>query len=143
MLAIGIEDQRPLWEMKAGSGVGGGGQYKADPTLAPRAPVGDTEKYWAGGIAEAGGKKEGKLVPESGRRIKRSEENPENCHLGRSTLEVTLSVTTEDDSQGSSTRLRWGVKEPGWAKNRHREPQTLEQQGWGGMGWGGVQALGA
>lgn len=55
MLAIGIEDKRPLWEMRAGSGVWSGGQYKADPTRAPRAPLGDREKGWAGGIAEAGG----------------------------------------------------------------------------------------
>lgn len=88
--------------MRAGSGVGSGGQYKADPTLAPRAPLRDREKYWAGGIAEAGRKKEGKLVPEGGRRGRRSKENPANCPSGLSTLEVTLSVTTEDDSQGSS-----------------------------------------
>lgn len=72
MLAIGIEDKRPLWEMRTGSGVGGGRQYKAEPTLAPRAPPGDGEKYWAGGIAEAGEKKEGKLIPEGARRRRRS-----------------------------------------------------------------------
>lgn len=32
------------------------------------------------------------------------------------------------------------MKGPGWAKNRHREPQTLEQQGWGGARAPGSEA---
>lgn len=62
MQAIGIEDKRPLWEMRVGGG-GCGGNIRADPTLGPRAQLGGKEKLWAGGIAEAGEKKEGNGTP--------------------------------------------------------------------------------
>lgn len=56
MQEIAIEDKRPLWEMRAG---GGGGNIRADTTPGPRAQPGSREKLWAGGIVEAGEKKEG------------------------------------------------------------------------------------
>lgn len=58
MQEIAIKDKRPLWEMRAGGG-GHGGNIRADTTLGPRAQPGGREKLWAGGIVEAGEKKEG------------------------------------------------------------------------------------
>lgn len=49
-----------------------GANIKAAPTLAPRAPLEVVRSCWASEIVEAGGKKEGNLVPEGSRRGKRT-----------------------------------------------------------------------